>query len=494
MNRRGFVRGVAGVGAAAVVRRAVGLGWAGEAGEVRVRVRPDEVLAEIPADFMGLGYEISSVARVGLLSGGDAVYVQLVRTLGAKGVIRVGGNTADYAKYAGAKYAGARYAGASDSPAGRAVSAPNGTVVNDRVLRDLGGFLQATGWRLIWGIDLGEGSVADAVEEAQAVKAAVGERLLAIEIGNEPDLFRHEGHRKTEYGYAQWHAEYRRYREAIRAALPGQPLAGPDVAGATDWVTRFAADEQGDVSLLTHHYYREGESAASTLDKLLRPDPKLGPTLARLRSASKASGVPYRICEVNSFSGGGRPGVSDSFGAALWVLEYMFALAAAGCAGVNLETGVNQRGFVSSYSPIGDDEQGHYRATPEFYGMLAFAQSGVGRVIRCEVEAGGRNVSAYATRQADDQVRLTLLNKESVGDAEVVVEGAQGSGELKVLRLTGPSLESKTGVMLGGAEVGAGGAWRAVRVERVTPERERLRVRVPAGSAAIVGWVGEDAG
>jgi len=487
MNRRGFVRGVAGVAGAAVVRRAVGLGRAGaaiEGGEVRVRVRPEEVLAEIPADFMGLGYEISSVARLGLLSGGDAVYVQLVRTLGAKGVIRVGGNTADYAKYAGASYQGA----------GKAVSAPKGTVVNDRVLRDLGGFLEATGWRLIWGIDLGEGSVADAVEEARAVKAAVGERLLAIEIGNEPELFRHEGHRKTEYGYAQWHTEYRRYREAIRAALPGQPLAGPDVAGATDWVTRFAADEQGDVSLLTHHYYREGESPTSTLDKLLRPDPKLGPTLGRLRSASKASGVPYRICEVNSFSGGGRPGVSDSFGAALWVLEYMFALAAAGCAGVNLETGVNQRGFVSSYSPIGDDEQGHYRATPEFYGMLAFAQAGVGRVIGCEVEAGGRNVSAYATRQADDRVRLTLLNKESTGDAEVVVEGAQGSGELKVLRLTGPSLESKTGVMLGGAEVGAGGAWRAARVERVTPERERLRVRVPAGSAAIVGWVGEDAG
>ena len=92
---------------------------------------------------------------------------------------------------------------------------------------------------------------------------------------------------------------------------------------------------------------------------------------------------------MNSFSGGGRPGVSDSFGAALWVLEYMFELASAGCAGVNMETGVNQRGFVSSYSPIGDDEKGHYRATPEFYGMLAFGQAGGGRVIGCEVDARG---------------------------------------------------------------------------------------------------------
>lgn len=476
MDRRGFVRGMGCVAVTAVRRASGGVGRVGEAAEVRIKLRPETVLAEIPADFMGLGYEISSVARTGLLSRADTVYVQMVRTLGAKGVIRVGGNTADYASYAAA---------------GRAVSTPKGTVVNEQVLRDLGGFLEATGWRLIWGIDLGEGSVADAVMEAKAVKAAVGERLLAIEIGNEPDLFRHEGHRKSEFGYGEWHAEYRRYREALRKALPGQALAGPDVAGATDWVTRFAADEAGDVSLLTHHYYREGESATSTLDKLLRPDPKLAPTLERLRAASKASGIPYRICEVNSFSGGGRPGISDSFGAALWALEYMFELAAAGCAGVNMETGVNQRGFVSSYSPIGDDENGHYRATPEFHGMLAFAQAGVGRVIGSDVEAGGRNVSAYATRQADDRVRLTLINKEATGDVEVVIEGVQGSGELKVLRLTGASMESKSGVMLGGAEVTAEGAWKALRVERVAPVGERLRVRLPAASAAIVGWVGE---
>jgi hypothetical protein len=36
-----------------------------------------------------------------------------------------------------------------------------------------------------------------------------------------------------------------------------------------------------------------------------------------MRAASKSSGVPYCICETNSFSGGVRSGVSDTFGAAL---------------------------------------------------------------------------------------------------------------------------------------------------------------------------------
>ena len=59
-------------------------------------------------------------------------------------------------------------------------------------------------------------------------------------------------------------------------------------------------------------------------------------------------------------TGGGRPGVSDTMAGALWVLDYMFTLAQYGCAGVNTETGVNQLDFISSYSPIGDDEHGHH--------------------------------------------------------------------------------------------------------------------------------------
>jgi hypothetical protein len=70
------------------------------------------------------------------------------------------------------------------------VPAPKGTVINRRNLEDLGGFLGATGWSLIWGLNLGEGTAEQAAEEAQAVSAAIGTRLIAFEIGNEPDLFK----------------------------------------------------------------------------------------------------------------------------------------------------------------------------------------------------------------------------------------------------------------------------------------------------------------
>jgi hypothetical protein len=471
MDRRDFLRNAA-LGACAVAFPA----WlAGEsahrkpARQIDLTIDNNQRLGTIPADFMGLGYEISSVATPGLLSGSNRVYVELVRRLGTRGVIRVGGNTSDYSSFAARA---------------TAISAPKRTVINEAGLHDLAGFLDATGWSLIWGLNLGNGSADDAVAEARAVASAVGDRLLAFEIGNEPDLYVQEGHRPG-YSYEQYLAEYRRYKSAVRAALPHAAFAGPDAAGATDWVERFAADEGRDLRLLTHHYYREGQSSASTVDKLLRPDPKLATMLDRMRAASKSSSVPYRICETNSFSGGGRPGVSDTFAAALWALDYLCVLAWHGADGVNMETGINQLDFISSYSPIGDDQHGHFHAAPEYYGMLAFAEGCRGERIASTYDADAVNLTAYATVDAENASTLVIVNKDRDMDADVRIATGAVAISARVLRLATPSLDSKTDVTLGGAEVGLDGQWRG-RFENVHAVHGACSVHVPATSAAVV--------
>ena len=133
--------------------------------------------------------------------------------------------------------------------------------------------------------------------------------------------------------------------------------------------------------------------------------------------------MPYRICETNSCFGGGKPGVSDTFASALWGLDFLFTLAAADAGGANLETGVNQHGFISSYSPLGDDEQGHYSAKPLYYGMLAFAQASRGRRVEAQFDAGNLRVKAYAVLDEDRRLSVTLINKEASQDVEVIAAG-----------------------------------------------------------------------
>lgn len=472
INRRQFVGNLTFALSVAGMRSKGATYGGSQAQQIQLNVHPARVPGRISPDFIGLGYEISSVARPGLLSRDNHAYVHFVRAIGTQGVIRIGGNTSDYASF---------------SAEGQPVSAPMATMVNKSVLEDLGGFLEETGWKLIWGLNLGHGTPEQAVEEAQAVVASAKDNLLALEIGNEPDLFGGV-HRPKGYEYAQFLEDYRVFHHAVRAKLPHVPFAGPDVAIKTDWVTRFAADEGRDIKLLTHHYYAEGppKNPASTIENLLRGNGKLDRILARCRSASQSVNVPYRICETNSCFGGGKPGVSDTFASALWGLDFLFTLAAANAGGVNLETGVNQLGFISSYSPIGDDEHGNYSARPLYYAMLAFSLASRGRRVDVQYDAGNLNVKAYAVVSEDKHLSVTLINKEASRDAEVRIAGAGVFAGGSLLRLAAPSLESKGEVTLGGSTVSADAQWEATHREHLTSRGGEWVIGVPAASAALV--------
>ena len=62
-------------------------------------------------------------------------------------------------------------------------------VVTPEALQPLAGFLRATGWKLVFGVNLKIGVPAMAVELARAVQRIVGDDLLAIQIGNEANNY-----------------------------------------------------------------------------------------------------------------------------------------------------------------------------------------------------------------------------------------------------------------------------------------------------------------
>ncbi len=477
MNRREWMGGAAALalGTAAARAQKAAAALPGGAKPVRVRVDTHSVTAKAPDDFMGLGYEVSSVPIPGLFDPENRVLLRLLRNLGSHGVIRIGGNTSDYDSFS------ARSAG---------VSSPNGTVVNEQSLEKLGRFLGASGWRLVWGLNLGSRNVEQVVAEAQAVSSHCGNSLLAFEVGNEPDLFV-PAHRTAPYGYEQWYAEFRKYAGAVRARLPNASFAGPDVANKTDWVARFAHDEGKQIKLLTHHYYAEGppQSPASTIENLLEQTSKLSNILQQLSGVSAATGIPYRICETNSCFGGGKPGVSDTFASALWGLDYLHMLADSHAAGVNIETGVNQLGFVSSYSPIVQDGQGRWGVRPLYYGLLAFVQGGMGERLHTAVEGNGVNLTAYAARLQKGSA-VTLVNKDLHATAEVRIEVSGDAKLARVLRLSAPDVTSREGVTLGSETVGSDGDWRPSSGEQIRKTHGAFEIAMPRASAAVLTIAG----
>jgi hypothetical protein len=423
----------------------------------------------IPANFIGLGYEMSSVASRGLLSAENEKYVRLVQGLASEGVLRVGGIVANYTRF---------------EPQGLAIAEPTNTVITLATLEQFAKFLEKTNWTTIWSLNFSQGGLPAAIEEARAVSRILGKKLLALEIGNEVDSYGRGQRQMRElpYEYENYRGEYRTWHKAIADAVPGVSFAAPDTASNVEWVERMALDANGEVQLLTTHYYRNGQKRGSA-EQLMLPDPRLPDVLKRLRAASQESRIPWRMCETNSFSGGGRPGVSDTFLGALWTLDFMLLLATNGCAGVNMETGVNQLGFVSSYSPIQDDGHGINSAGVPYYGMLAFSKafSSCREALPLQFDPKGANLTAYAMGASGKVQSVVIVNREPSQDFHLKID-ALGLRSASVQRLSAPSADATTGITFAGATVDASGFWKSVTGETI----HNGEVHVPHMSAAVL--------
>jgi hypothetical protein len=423
----------------------------------------------IPGNFIGLGYEMSSVATPGLLNVDNHRYVNLIKGLGPAGVIRVGGIVADYTRFE------------SD---GTSRAERQNTVITRADLDRFGQFLKTTGWSAIWSVNFAQDRIEDAVVEAEAVANALGDRLLALELGNEVENYGRgeKPFRTSPYNYETYRAEYSEWLAAIRKAVPGIPFAAPDTASSIEWVERMANDSKGDVRLLTTHYYR-GNRKYGTAEQLLRPDPRLKDVLVRLRAVSQDSGIPWRMCETNSFFGGGRPGVSDTFVGTLWTLDYMLLLTQYGCSGVNIETGINQLGFISSYSPIQDDQKGMNTAGPPYYGMLAFAAAvaDCSEVLPIDIDARGINMTTCVLGTGGRPRSVVVVNKDSLQDAHLSIKEL-GMNTASALRLLAPSAGSETEITFGDSVVDTDGRWKA----RIKEEIRDGAVAIPRMSAIVL--------
>ena len=104
------------------------------------------------------------------------------------------------------------------------------------------------------------------------------------------------------------------------------------------------------------------------------------------------------------------------------------------------------------------------------------------------MEETDRDIKAYATRPDRNHVVLTGINKERSSDSTLVLERDASSSFRTgtAIRLLGPSIESKSGITLGGAKVSQAGSWEPVEIKEIARTNGRFEVPLPRASAVIV--------
>jgi autotransporter-associated beta strand protein len=356
-----------------------------------------------------------------------------------------------------------------------------------------------TNWTVIYGINMSVNTPTNCAAEAAYAANALGPRLLGFEIGNEVDEYVNNGIRANTYTYAQFRSQWQALAAAITNTVPGWAvtnggngwtLTGPVSAYNTaGYTVPFASDEAGVISMVTQHYYRgDGELPSATMALLLQPDTSLPGIVNTIATAATAAGLPlgYRTDECNSYYGGGSANVSDTYGTALWTLDFMFTSAINGCQGVNFHGGGN----TAIYTPILDSGTNVIEARPVFYGLKMFSLLPQGRVLPAVVSLGSNiNFTAYGVRESSGATCAILNNKETNDSVQVSINLGSIVTAAQMTELTGTNLASTNGCTVGGATINPDGSWAGGIQSVLSATNGQLTITVPPMSAVLLNPV-----
>jgi hypothetical protein len=451
-----------------------------------VTVNAGTTVGTIGPEFIGFSYEKTHITN-GSLTSANTSLISLYKLLGSP-VMRLGADDVDNCNWAGTGTAPAK-------PTGQPFSRSIVSGMVDQICT----FVGATGTRIIYGVNFKSDNVTASAAEAAYAMSKCASSIYGFEIGNEINR----------YGtWASLQSEWESIATAV-VATPGAMLIGPAGGGgdSLSLSTPFAQTESAKFGsklvLLTEHYYAgtagTNSATAATLQTPDRPGTPatsqagLIGTDTTMNSAATMYKIPdgYRLGEVNTFSGHGQMGVSDTLIAGLWGIDLMFVTAEHGGTGVNFhggETGMDgSRPFY--YMPIMETNGVVVAVQPLYYGMLLFSLAGQGPMISTTVTTSNMYFTAYAIK-ANGFTSVVLDNKDATNGVNATVDLGSAVTSASAMYLQGTpagSLTAASGsVTLGGATISTDGVWTHDAPYTQTTSGNTVTVYIPPASAAIV--------
>ncbi|MEN3030194.1 hypothetical protein [Chromobacterium amazonense] len=466
MHRRGFL-----LGSLALPLTACGGGGGGGSDSTPAQTTARISLAEtqgahLSNSFIGLSYEKGRINST-FFNAQNIALINLFKQLG-QGVLRIGGNSVDKSSWNGFD--------------------PTVTKLMPSHVDALAGFLEATGWTAIYGINMANNSASNAAQEASYAAQKLGSSLMSFEIGNEPDLYVKNKYRPQGWSYNNYLSEWKNLAAAINQAAPSIPLTGPAVADDIyGYAVPFALDTGSQINTLTSHYYRNdanSERPTPSVDVLLQPDPNFIRNIQALTQSAASLKNGFRLAEFNSFVNQGVSGVSDTYASALWVLDLMFTCALNHGVGVNLHGGQQE-----AFAAITDINGVVQQARPVFYGLKMFAQlaQGASRAVNLSLSDNGINFSAYGVMRLDNGQNILLINKDASRSVQTTIDFPPSINKISRWDLTGPSLSSTSGVLLNGFPINPDGSWAgASSAKQMNTNNGTLSLAIPPFTAILL--------
>jgi hypothetical protein len=496
---------------------------------------PSNASAPIRESFVSFSIEFSSFPDfAGNNSHPNGFSYNLLNNLdelqGSKPIIRVGGNTQDYATVNASQEAA--LIGSFDF--NRSKDYPTTISIGPAYFESYNTW---PGYEYIHGLNMGKNGTVGYQTLVQSIplicKALPVDKLAYWTLGNEPDLFKTSAQgpvRPPSWNESAYVAEYiektRLIRDTVKLNCPEVIESGklryysPSFAGTSNSlniIKTFQAglDEDGEIAFIDSHNYMGGATQPGvTLQKtlmnhtavVLNVNKHLNES-ALLKSLAGID-LPYLLGETNSLYNQGAPALSNSFGAALWGVDFNLYCAATGIARVHMHQGNNYR--YAAWQPVETANETIGTKAP-YYGNIMVASFlgdlSAGNVSVANIDLGNTIYeSAYAAYVDDRLERVALIHMQeynyTVGGqnaerqkAVFTLQLPQDSGvsAVEVSRLFANGSNAITGITFGGVsynyELNEGKPVKMANttaVEVIKPEGGSIEVDLPWSSAVIL--------
>ncbi|KAJ7692569.1 glycoside hydrolase family 79 protein [Mycena rosella] len=331
---------------------------------------------------------------------------------------------------------------------------------------------------------------------AEASEAILAHRLIGIQVGNEVDQYASHQHRPPTYGPADYSNDFGIVDAGLRAdpkvSVVDGKLIGPSLSGQWQpqdvWDVGFIPTHRQSLAALAMSFYPNnncaklhgGPNATNAVDpQAIFPSyldhtagQKIAATYLNSTALAQTFSLPFVMMETNSASCGGFPGVSNSFGSALWALDYGLQLAYSNFTTALLHVG-GQGVYYNPFTPPPTNQSSFHSWSvgPIYYSVLAVAEalgtSNQSQIIDLQMNGANIYTPGYAIYDGGALARLALFNfvTDPTGASAYIASFGIGGGntgqasatpaQVKVKYLLAPSVSTKDNITWAGQTFGA---------------------------------------
>ena len=424
---------------------------------LKVDVSSDLVGTSLNKGTMGISLEATDLADPDL-SSDNASMVKLLKELDQP-VLRFGGNAVDRRFFwtSTGEAIPADYKGDKTHPV---------KAVGPADLTRLKSLLEAGDAKVTLTVDLGHYNPARAADMVKNASQILGDRLLSITVGNEPNGFVFNDVRTDGYSLDQYVRELKDYAKAIYAVAPNVPISGPGTFDSK-WWQPFVDADLPQKKILTFHHYPLSDCDGNV--------PQDSPTMANLASQTmhdravdyqkaalavgRAAGLETWIPETGVSACPGSNETSRTHASALWATDYALTAAQLGITRVSLHSslltckgGPPMSAICSAGTyPFGN---GKISGRANFYGISMVAELEAAKFMKLNSSGGGLAFS-YALQNADGSTSVVIINEndpEKAAQTSVTLNlpGKPVTGTMT--QLSGPSYTAEDQTVIDGAK------------------------------------------